>query len=82
MRNNLTAKYGVELAPTAIFDYPTVAALATFIASRQPAAAQAAAPEEEYWSSEEEQEETAPGIDMDAIRFAHSFTLHSAPGAM
>lgn len=42
LRNTLVSQFGVELPATATFDYPTVAALAAFIASQgaAPAAAQ------------------------------------------
>lgn len=49
LRNAVTAKFGVELPATVTFDYPTVAALAGFVASRiaadpAPGAQQPAAP--------------------------------------
>lgn len=38
LRNAVGAGYGLELPATAAFDYPTVAALARFVASQLPAA--------------------------------------------
>lgn len=35
LRNSLASRFGVELPATLIFDYPTAAALAGFLESRQ-----------------------------------------------
>lgn len=43
LRNELTSSFAVELPPTATFDYPTPASLATFIAGQTAAAAGAEA---------------------------------------
>lgn len=68
LRNNLTAKYRVELTPTAIFDYPTIHALAIYIASKQPVSTQAGPESDEEEESLSEDDE-APTIDTDAIRY-------------
>jgi Phosphopantetheine attachment site len=43
LRNAVSAKFGTELPATATFDHPTVAALATFVATRLAPPGQAAA---------------------------------------
>ena len=58
LRNSLEAKLGAELPTTLVFDYPTMAALAGFLASKIPAGAAAevapegSASESESWASE------------------------------
>nr|BAU61515.1 actin related protein2 [Parachlorella kessleri] len=46
LRNTLSAKFGLELPLAAVFDYPTSAALATFIAQQAPATMAATSMEE------------------------------------
>lgn len=38
LRNSVSAAFGMELSPTATFDYPTVTALAAYIAAIAPPA--------------------------------------------
>ena len=61
LRNSLEAKLGTELPTTLVFDYPTVAALAGFLASKvQPGADAAGAADSASASGSEEEEEEAP----------------------
>ena len=55
LRNALASRFGVELGPTATFDYPTVAALAQFIASSMAPAVEdlASSLEGDVWEDEE-----------------------------
>lgn len=66
LRNSLASKYGVELTATAVFDYPTVDALVTFVASKLAEAEPAAASASED-DSEEEQE--SPAVDLQSIEY-------------
>ena len=60
LRNALSNAFGVELPPTATLDYPTVDALAKFIASSIAPAASNAIVDPGYWSDDLEYvEETA-----------------------
>lgn len=68
LRNTLTSKYGVELPPTAIFDYPTVQALAAFVASKHAVnVAVADSTSEESEEEVEDEEDSSAGVDVNAI---------------
>ena len=52
LRNALSNAFGVELPPTATLDYPTVDALANFIASSVAPAGSTAIMDPGYWSDD------------------------------
>ena len=53
LRNALSSRFGLELPPTLVFDHPTPAALAAFLASALPAGALSAPSAEELAAAEE-----------------------------
>lgn len=67
MRNSLANKFNLELPSTAIFDYPSVQALANFIANKQGGAEGPLEDEEDDEFSEEE-EVDSPQVELEAIR--------------
>ena len=73
LRNALSARYNLDLPSTVIFDYPTVAALAAFIAGKLAAAEQPAAGAGGYDA------EPAATVNVSAIRCLDlaTFRMHA-----
>lgn len=76
LRNAVGAAYNFELPATAAFDYPTVAALARFVASQLPTVVDAA---ERSWS--EVQPSVAMGRRSTQPRQRRKLAKRSSPGA-
>lgn len=74
LRNSLTSKYGIELPPTAIFDYPTVKALAGFVVGKQVFQAQPASSEEDGEDDNDPATDTRPSlVDTEAVKYEAAF---------
>ena len=67
MRNSLSSRFNLELPSTVIFDYPSVQALATFIASKEGGTQEDGSESEEDFSDEDL--DAGPLVDLAEIRY-------------